>query len=84
MLTNQKKNVVVIFPTTTLLFAFLFRWVNLGVEALIFDDGLDFDDVERMTRNRVTVQDLLEALDEKYDILREKLLWEAVKTHIGE
>ena len=75
---------VVIFSTTTFLFAFLFRWVNLGVEALIFDDGLDFDDVERMTRNRVTVQDLLEALDEKYDILREKLLWEAVKTHIGE
>ncbi|XP_022097553.1 trichohyalin-like isoform X2 [Acanthaster planci] len=59
------------------------RWVNLGVEALIFDDGKDYE-VDYRMRNRVTVQDLLEALEQKYDILREKLLWEAVKKHIGD
>ncbi|XP_071784125.1 uncharacterized protein [Asterias amurensis] len=58
------------------------RWVNLGVEALIFDDGQDYE-VDYKMRNRVTVQDLMEALEQKYDILREKLLWEAVKKHIG-
>ena len=57
--------------------------MNLGVEALIFDDGQDYE-VDYKMRNRVTVQDLMEALEQKYDILREKLLWEAVKKHIGE
>ncbi|XP_038068700.1 trichohyalin-like isoform X2 [Patiria miniata] len=59
------------------------RWVNLGVEALIFDDGKDYE-VDYKMRNRVTVQDLLEALEQKYDILREKLVWEAVKKHVGD
>lgn len=48
---------------------------------MMFDDGVD---VGRNIRNQVTVQDLLEAMDEKYDILREKLIWESLKSHIGE
>ncbi|KAJ8047726.1 hypothetical protein HOLleu_06793 [Holothuria leucospilota] len=57
------------------------RWVQLGVESMLFDDGLD---VGRNIRNSVTVQDLLEAMDVKYDILREKLIWESLKRHIGD
>ncbi|PIK40892.1 putative trichohyalin isoform X4 [Apostichopus japonicus] len=57
------------------------RWVQLGVESMMFDDGVD---VGRNIRNQVTVQDLLEAMDEKYDILREKLIWESLRSHIGE
>ncbi|XP_041457735.1 trichohyalin-like isoform X3 [Lytechinus variegatus] len=60
------------------------RWVQLGVESLLFDDGYDAFEGDGTQRNTVSVQDLMEAMDEKYDILREKLLWEATQKHVGE
>eukprot|EP00057_Strongylocentrotus_purpuratus_P011445 XP_011665919.1 PREDICTED: trichohyalin isoform X2 [Strongylocentrotus purpuratus] len=60
------------------------RWVQLGVESLLFDDGYDAFEGDGTQRNTVSVQDLMEAMEEKYDILREKLLWEATQKHVGE
>ncbi|XP_071495122.1 uncharacterized protein [Diadema antillarum] len=60
------------------------RWVQLGVESLLFDDGYDAFEGDGTKRNTVTVQDLMEAMEEKYDILREKLLWESTQKHVGD
>ncbi|XP_078596993.1 uncharacterized protein LOC144873475 isoform X1 [Branchiostoma floridae x Branchiostoma japonicum] len=61
------------------------RWNKGGVEAVIFDDGTDWgEDTERRARDRVGVTELLAALDEKYRLLRERLLEEMVKVNIGE
>ena len=53
------------------------------MEALLFDDGYDAFEGDGTRRNTVNVQDLMEAMEEKYDILREKLLWEATQKHVG-
>ncbi|XP_077983007.1 uncharacterized protein LOC144437842 isoform X2 [Glandiceps talaboti] len=60
------------------------RWEQRGVEALLYDDGKDYYDELNKARDRVGVNDLLYALDIKYDILREKLFWEVIRKSIGE
>ncbi|XP_070559138.1 trichohyalin-like isoform X2 [Ptychodera flava] len=58
------------------------RWEQQGIEALIFDDGEDVD--VHKPRDRVGVNDLLDALENKYDILREKLFWELIQKNVGD
>ncbi|XP_066283910.1 trichohyalin-like isoform X2 [Branchiostoma lanceolatum] len=61
------------------------RWNKGGVEAVIFDDGTDWgEDTQQRARDKVGVTELLAALDEKYRLLRERLLEEMAKVHIGE
>ena len=49
--------------------------------------GLEGDEDEEENakkRNRVGFNDILDALDLKYDSLRRKLFWEMIKKHMGE
>ncbi|XP_069101140.1 trichohyalin-like isoform X2 [Argopecten irradians] len=54
------------------------KWKRNGLEAMLNDDGLEVDDTveERYPKDHVTRNDLIEALEVKYDMLREKLLYE--------
>ncbi|XP_033123436.1 trichohyalin-like isoform X2 [Anneissia japonica] len=60
------------------------RWNHLGLEAMLFDDGMDWDDFNRNNRNRVSVTELMQAIDLKYNYLKEKLLWELIRKQTGE
>ncbi|XP_078676996.1 uncharacterized protein LOC144913832 [Branchiostoma floridae x Branchiostoma belcheri] len=61
------------------------RWNKGGVEAVIFDDGTDWgEDTQQQARDKVGVTELLAALDEKYRLLRDRLLEEMAKVHVGE
>ena len=64
---------------------FLFRWEEHGVEALLFDDGLEhFDEVEPMSKRRhLGLTELTEALQTKYDLLRKKLFWYMLQQGLG-
>ncbi|OWF34681.1 hypothetical protein KP79_PYT11450 [Mizuhopecten yessoensis] len=54
------------------------KWKRNGLEAMLNDDGLEADDTmdEKQPKDHVTRNDLIEALEVKYDMLREKLLYE--------
>lgn len=54
------------------------KWNYQGVEAMLFDDGLDVEEGQRKIRSKahVTTNDLNELLEIKYESIREKLLLE--------
>ncbi|XP_033746567.1 trichohyalin-like isoform X2 [Pecten maximus] len=54
------------------------KWKRNGLEAMLNDDGLEADDTveERHPKDHVTRNDLIEALEVKYEMLREKLLYD--------
>jgi hypothetical protein len=62
-----------------------FRWQLGGVEALINDDGRDLDDslVPKQLHDSVSVNELLDAIEQKYDLLRHKLFSEMILKQIG-
>ncbi|XP_076812765.1 uncharacterized protein LOC143459471 isoform X1 [Clavelina lepadiformis] len=56
------------------------RWNIGGVEAVVHDDGAEWDVANNQPqKNDVTITDLLTALDEKYDLLRDKIMWEMIQ-----
>ncbi|KAK3102812.1 hypothetical protein FSP39_014083 [Pinctada imbricata] len=57
------------------------KWKKQGVESMLFDDGLEPDDAEAPSRptNQLTLNNVMEMLDTKYDLLREKLLMEMAR-----
>ena len=60
------------------------RWEKEGLEGLLFDDGIDCgEEVSERTKHTVGVNDLLDALEIKYDILRRKLLFDMLKKNAG-
>ncbi|XP_064633679.1 golgin subfamily A member 4-like [Lineus longissimus] len=61
------------------------RWQLGGVEALINDDGRELDDSlePKQLHDSVSVNELLDALEHKYDLLRHKLFQEMIQKHIG-
>ncbi|XP_006816390.1 uncharacterized protein LOC102805466 [Saccoglossus kowalevskii] len=60
------------------------RWDKGGVEALIFDDGTDYEENTIKARDRVRVNDILDSLEYKYEMLRQKLFRECIQSHVGE
>ncbi|XP_071961658.1 uncharacterized protein [Antedon mediterranea] len=60
------------------------RWNHLGLEAMLFDDGMDWDDINQNYRNRVSVTEMMQAIDMKYNSLKEKLLYELIRKQTGE
>ena len=61
------------------------RWEKEGLEGLLYDDGIDRgEEVAERTKHTVGVNDLLDALEIKYDILRRKLFMEMLKDDAGE
>jgi len=52
---------------------------------MLNDDGLDTEDadLEQQSKDHVTMNDLMEALEVKYDLLREKLLLEMASNSAG-
>lgn len=54
------------------------KWKKQGLEAMLFDDGMEVEDLESLdaSKDHVTLSDLMDALETKYDLLREKLLLE--------
>jgi hypothetical protein len=73
----------VYMPCTHVLY--VYRWNKQGVEALLYDDGLESGDLEARDRphRQVTMSDLNEALQLKYEELRDKLLWEMANMATG-
>lgn len=63
----------------------VFRWDKQGLEAMLFDDGLEADDETTSTKskNTITMSDVNDALSQKYDKLKSKLLWEMAKMSAG-
>ena len=61
------------------------RWNVLGVEAMLFDDGLDVDEskVKVTSKTEVTMGDLMEILETKYNKLKDKLFLEIAKQAAG-
>ena len=60
------------------------RWEEGGIEALLYDDGLDDgSDVPERKRRKLGIHDILEALDKKYEGLRRKLFWEMLRYSMG-
>ncbi|XP_013408861.1 trichohyalin [Lingula anatina] len=62
------------------------KWQKEGLKGLLHDDGLDRYDDEGPQRERhsVSINELLDALDYKYDRLRDMLFWTMLKMHIGD
>lgn len=52
---------------------------------MLFDDGLEADEdaMTAKSKEAVTMTDLSEALSEKYEKLKSKLLWEMAKMSAG-
>ncbi|ESO89984.1 hypothetical protein LOTGIDRAFT_164683 [Lottia gigantea] len=54
------------------------KWNRQGVEALLYDDGLavgeDDSNLPLKPRNSVNINDLLDSVDQKYNILQDRLL----------
>ena len=60
------------------------RWKKFGVAAMINDDGMDTEeDVQEATKDHLTMNDLMEVLEVKYDSLREKILTEMASLSAG-
>ncbi|XP_052249024.1 uncharacterized protein LOC127856876 isoform X2 [Dreissena polymorpha] len=57
------------------------KWNKQGLEAMLFDDGLDVDDTEvkDKPKSQVTLADLNELLDVKYEKLKQKLMMEMAR-----
>ncbi|XP_074646022.1 uncharacterized protein LOC141902273 [Tubulanus polymorphus] len=64
----------------------LSRWENSGVNSVIYDDNIEYTDSEltKRPKDKTSVLRILDALDLKYDLLRKPLLWEVIKTAIGD
>jgi hypothetical protein len=60
---------------------YLYRWKKHGLEAMLFDDGLEVEDLEShdASKDHVTLNDVMDALESKYELLREKLLFEMAR-----
>lgn len=52
---------------------------------MLFDDGMEVEDLESLdaSKDHVTLSDLMDALETKYDLLREKLLLEMANLSSG-
>lgn len=52
---------------------------------MLFDDGMEVEDLESLdaSKDHVTLGDLMDALETKYDLLREKLLLEMAHLSSG-
>lgn len=52
---------------------------------MLFDDGMEVEDLESLdaSKDHVTLSDLMDALETKYDLLREKLLLEMAHLSSG-
>ncbi|XP_063400098.1 trichohyalin-like isoform X3 [Mytilus trossulus] len=57
------------------------KWDRQGLEAMLFDDGLEADDDTTSTKSKdtITMSDVNDAMTQKYDKLKPKLLWEMAK-----
>ncbi|XP_055999875.1 trichohyalin-like isoform X3 [Ostrea edulis] len=57
------------------------KWKKQGLEAMLFDDGLEVEDLEShdASKDHVTLNDVMDALESKYELLREKLLLEMAR-----
>ncbi|XP_052070817.1 trichohyalin-like isoform X2 [Mytilus californianus] len=57
------------------------KWDKQGLEAMLFDDGLEADDDTTSTKPKdtITMSDVNDAMTQKYDKLKSKLLWEMAK-----
>ncbi|XP_022298182.2 uncharacterized protein LOC111107326 isoform X1 [Crassostrea virginica] len=57
------------------------KWKKHGLEAMLFDDGMEVEDLEFLdaSKDHVTLNDLMDALETKYELLREKLLLEMAR-----
>ena len=63
---------------------FSFRWEKYGVEALVYDDGIDRGEViPEKLKTRLNINDVLDALNYKYDNLTKKLFWFMIKKNMG-
>ncbi len=61
-----------------------FRWQTEGLTGILSDDGADtIEDLSTRQRPTLGVTDLLDALQEKYDLLRKKLLLEMLQSDLG-
>lgn len=65
--------------------SYIARWKKQGLEAMLFDDGMEVEDLESLdaSKDHVTLSDLMDALETKYDLLREKLLLEMAHLSSG-
>lgn len=52
---------------------------------MLFDDGLEADDDTSTTKSKdtITMSDVNDAMTQKYDKLKSKLLWEMAKMSAG-
>ena len=52
---------------------------------MLFDDGMEVEDLEFLdaSKDHVTLNDLMDALETKYELLREKLLLEMARLSSG-
>ena len=52
---------------------------------MLFDDGLEADDETTSTKpkDKITMSDVNDALSQKYDKLKSKLLWEMARMYTG-
>ncbi|XP_062600408.1 trichohyalin-like [Saccostrea cucullata] len=57
------------------------KWKKQGLEAMLFDDGLEVEDLESQdaSKDHVTINDIMDAMETKYELLREKLLLEMAR-----
>ncbi|XP_053377355.1 trichohyalin-like isoform X2 [Mercenaria mercenaria] len=57
------------------------KWNHQGLEAMLFDDGLDIDEskIKGKPKGQVNMSDLNELLEMKYEALKEKLMMEMAK-----
>ena len=60
------------------------RWNIGGVEAVIHDDGMAWETVDdEVPKDDVTLTEVMSAVDEKYEMLRDKLMWDMVRNKLG-
>lgn len=51
---------------------------------MIYDDGAEWEAVEdQSAKDDVSIAQLMTILDEKYEILRDKLMWEMVRSKLS-
>lgn len=60
------------------------RMDEIGMQALLEDDLMEGMEFEGRPKEKVTATELLNALKEKYEVLREKLLQQMLRIHVGE
>lgn len=64
---------------------YFLRWDVAGVESVIWDDGTEMELVEKAQEKRdtVSVQDLVTAINIKYDLLRSRIMRDMASFHTG-